>query len=175
MNKKNDTALLVVDVQRGLFNRPAPLYKAEQLVENVQHLVQSFKAHSLPVVYIQHENKKFLQKDSENWQLHPELRPGADDLRISKSHGNAFKNTALQSELEKIGAQSLVVCGLTTHGCVNATCLGALALGYRVILAADTHSSYHKSAAQLIEDWNRKLHASGAELAAAGEISKILS
>lgn len=172
--KKSDAALLVVDVQRGLFNRPAPLYKAEQLVENVQQLVQSFKAHSLPVVYIQHENKKFLQKNSENWQMHPGLRPGVEDLRISKSHGNAFKNTVLQSELDKIGAKSLVICGLTTHGCVNATCLGALALGYRVVLAADTHSSYHKSAAQLIEDWNRKLHESGAELATAADITKTI-
>ena len=169
-----NTALLVVDLQQGLFNRPAPLYRAEELVGNVQTLVQAFKARTLPIVYIQHENKKFLQKDSENWQIHPNLSPAEEDERIYKSHGNAFKQTDLHAKLEKIGAESLVVCGLTTHGCVNATCLGALSLGYRVILVSDTHSSYHKAAARLIDEWNQKLSESGAELATSADVTAAL-
>ena len=60
--------------------------------------------------------------------------------------------------------------GLVTHGCVKATCEGALALGYAVMLAADGHSSYSKDAARLIEDWNRKLGEMGAQVMPAAQI-----
>ena len=64
-----------------------------------------------------------------------------------------------------------MVTGLVTHGCVKATCLGALALGYAVTLAADGHSSYSKDAAPLIEEWNRKLGEAGATVATASQIA----
>jgi nicotinamidase-related amidase len=35
----------------------------------------------------------------------------------------------------------VILTGLVTHGCVKATCEGALALGYAAVLAADGHSS----------------------------------
>ena len=49
----------------------------------------------------------------------------------------------------------------------------AMALGYAVTLAADGHSStsYSKDAAQLIEEWNRKLGAAGANVAPASQIA----
>ena len=65
----------------------------------------------------------------------------------------------------------MIVTGLVTHGCVKATCLGALALGYAVTLAADGHSSYSKEAAPLIEEWNRKLGAAGAQVLPAVQIA----
>jgi nicotinamidase-related amidase len=65
---------------------------------------------------------------------------------------------------------SLIVTGLVTHGCVRATCLGGIELGYRVILVKDGHSSYSKDAAQLIEEWNQKLSDATVELAATSEI-----
>jgi nicotinamidase-related amidase len=60
--------------------------------------------------------------------------------------------------------------GLVTHGCVKATCLGALQLGYDVTLVKDGHSSYSKDASRLIEEWNQKLNAQGCELKVASEI-----
>ena len=60
----------------------------------------------------------------------------------------------------------MIVTGLVTHGCVKATCLGALELGYAVVLAEDGHSSYSKDAARLVEEWNRKLGEAGAKVRA---------
>ena len=64
----------------------------------------------------------------------------------------------------------MIVTGLVTHGCVKATCEGALALGYAVVLAADGHSSYSKDAARHVEEWNRKLGEAGARVVPAAEI-----
>ncbi len=60
---------------------------------------------------------------------------------VHKQHGNAFEDTPLHAMLVERSAGRVIVTGLVTHGCVKATCLGALASGYAVTLAADGHSS----------------------------------
>ena len=113
---------------------------------------------------------KVLPFGSADWQLHPRLHPGEGDLVVHKQHGNAFEDTSLHAELTARGIGRVIVTGLVTHGCVKATCEGALALGYAVVLAADGHSSYSKDAARLIEEWNRKLGEAGAQVMPAAEI-----
>ena len=58
----------------------------------------------------------------------------------------------------------MVITGLVTHGCVRATSLGAIKLGYDVILVSDGHSSYSKDAPRLIEKWNNTLEENGAKV-----------
>jgi nicotinamidase-related amidase len=123
------------------------------------------------VIYIQHASDKVLPFGSADWQLHPRLQPGENGLIVHKQHGNAFEDTPLHAELTSRGIGRVIVTGLVTHGCVKATCLGALALGYAVTLAEDGHSSYSKDAAHLIEEWNRKLGEAGAMVAPASQIA----
>jgi nicotinamidase-related amidase len=179
MAKKNEvaqikggpnTALLVIDVQRGLFNKGTPIYQAEQLLANIHTLVRKAHHAGAPVVYVQHSADRQLVLGSNDWKLHPRLSPLPDDLRLDKLHGDAFEATPLLDELEACQVGRVVVCGLVTHGCVKATTLGALQLGYRAVVAGDTHSSYSKDAAKLIEQWNAKLAEAGAEVRQAVEI-----
>ena len=93
-----------------------------------------------------------LPRGLDDWRLHAALHPTEADLIVHKTHSNAFEEAALQQELAGRGMGRVVVAGLVTHGCVKATCLGARALSYDVVLAADGHSSYSKDAAGLIED-----------------------
>jgi nicotinamidase-related amidase len=102
----------------------------------------------------------------------PGLRQrGANDLVVHKQHGNAFEDTPLHGELAGRGVGRVIVTGLVTHGCVKAPCLGALELGYAVVLAADGHSSYSKDAARLIEEWNRRLGEAGTVVAPAAQVA----
>ena len=165
------TALLVIDVQHGLFRKSTPIYRAEPLLNTVATLIERAHAASVLVVYIQHASDKVLPFGSTDWQLHPRLHPGEGDLVVHKQHGNAFEDTPLHADLASRGIKRVIVAGLVTHGCVKATCLGALELGYEVVLAADGHSSYSKDAARLIEEWNRKLSEAGAVVAPAGQIA----
>ena len=153
------TALLVIDVQHGLFRRSTPVYRAEPLLNTIATLIDRAHAAGALVVYIQHASDKVLPFGSEDWQLHARLRPGKGDLIVHKQHGNAFEDTPLHTVLVERGVGRVIVTGLVTHGCVKATCLGASEMGYTVTLAADGHSSYSKDAAQLILEWNRKLSA----------------
>ena len=169
-NVKGKTALLVIDVQYGLFERATAIYRAEQLIKNINALIEKARRAGAEVVFVQHANKGTLLYGSEAWQLHPDIHPLHTETIIHKRHGSAFKETHLQEMLNANGIQTLVMAGLTTHGCVNATCAGALELGYEVLLVEDGHSSFSKNAAALIETWNQKLHELGATLRTADAI-----
>ena len=140
------TALLVIDVQQGLFRKSTPIYRAEPLLDTIATLVERAHAGSVLVVYIQHASDGVLPFGLADWQFHPRLHPDESDLIVLKQHGNAFEETSLHRELAARGVGRVIVTGLVTHGCVRATCEGALALGYGVVLAADGHSSYSKDA-----------------------------
>ena len=166
----HDGAVLVIDVQRGLFGKPTPIYQAEELLANISVLVERARVVEALVVYVQHSSHRQLRLGSEDWQLHPSLVPRDGDLIVHKTHGNAFEETLLHSELSTRGIQRLFVTGLVTHGCVRATAQGGIQLGYEVIVASDAHSSYSKDAERLVADWNRQLHDAGAIVVPTAEL-----
>lgn len=172
LNKKpgRNTALLVIDVQRVLFRKTAPIYNESAFLTNLCTLVERARQAGAPVFLIQHANERLLVPGSDDWQLHPQLQPVATDLHIHKRHGNAFLKTALEKELDARSIGALVVTGLITHGCVQATCLGAIELGYHVILAQDAHSNFSKQAEKVIAESHQKLSAAGVHLQTAAEI-----
>lgn len=166
----NNTALLVIDVQRDLFAKGIPIYKADEVVQNINTLVARAHAAGAPVVYVQHASKSHLLEDSEGWQLHPALHPTGTDIMVRKTHPSSFEDTTLGDELSKRGVTQVVVTGLVTHGCVKATALAAIELRYKATVVTDAHSSFSKDAARLIEEWNQKLGEAGAHLAATRDV-----
>jgi maleamate amidohydrolase len=66
--------------------------------------------------------------------------PDAEDVIVYKNKGSAFFGTALDSWLRYHGVDTLVVCGMTTSGCVRATVTDAYALNFRVTVIADACS-----------------------------------
>jgi nicotinamidase-related amidase len=159
-----NTALLVIDVQKELFEKSIPIYNAEALLENICSLIDQAHASGVPVFFIQHSSDKILLRGTEGWQLHPRLQPQASDHVIEKHHGNAFEQTNLKAELHALKIEKLVITGLVTHGCVKATSLGARELGYSVVLVKDGHSNFHKKAPEVIAEWNEKLSREGINL-----------
>ncbi|HMN12863.1 MAG: cysteine hydrolase [Chloroflexi bacterium] len=157
-------ALLIIDVQRALFERRTPIYRGAELLHNINLLIEKAHQAGVAVIFVQHVNKSFLVEGSEGWQLHPLLTPASSDLVMHKHHGSALHDTSLHQQLQSRGINTLVITGLVTQGCVKATCEAAKMQGYRVILVEDGHSSYHKDAATLVDEWNRKLSEGGIEL-----------
>ena len=167
---RHHTALLVIDVQHGLFHKSIPIYRADELLANINLLVSRAHASGVPVIYFQHSGDPAMPEGTPGWQLHPALQPQADDTRLIKQQGNAFDGTALDQLCKSKNITTLLLTGLITHACVKATCLGALQLGYSVVLVQDGHSNYSKDAARLIDKWNQKLSEKGCALKPASEI-----
>lgn len=72
------------------------------------------------------------------------LEPGADELVVSKQYPSAFFGTSLASTLTAAGIDTLVMTGLTTSGCVRATCVDACSHGFIPIVVADACGDRHE-------------------------------
>lgn len=160
--ESTDTALLVIDMQRALFERESRIYNADRLLTTVNALIDRAHHAELPVIFFQHINKGVLRKGAPGWRLHPDLHKLERDASLEKRRGSAFEDTLLDDRLQSRRTTRLVICGLTTHGCIRATCKDALRHGYRTVLPADAHSSYHAEASSQIDLWNSKLRLEGA-------------
>lgn len=164
-------ALLVIDVQKGLFNKSTPIYGQDNFLRNLNDLIRKARENNTLIIFIQHSNEKVLVFGTDDWSIHPHLNYEIGDVIVHKQHGNSFEETNLQKILNSHQINSLVITGLVTHGCVKATCQGALELGYKVILVKDGHSSYSKDAADLIIKWNQELFEMGAELQLSADVT----
>lgn len=164
IHQRSTCALLVIDVQNEQFEAATPVYKADQLLQNITLLITKARQEGVPVFFIQHSADSYLKFGSEGWQLHPQMQPIAGEPIIHKRHPNSFIKTNLQEELGQRDVSVVVVTGLVTHGCVKATCLGALKEEYKVVLVSDAHSNFSKDALGTIEKWNRELSSKGVDV-----------
>ncbi len=135
-----DTALLVIDVQKGLIE---PAYRSTEVLENINALLGQAHNTQTPVIYIQHDGPKGdgLEAGTANWQIHPAIAPQEGDAVIHKKASDSFHKTALQRELESRGIKHLVVVGGQTEYCVETTCRRATTLGYNVTLVGNAHTT----------------------------------
>ena len=69
-------------------------------------------------------------------------QPGGGDYVVSKSRYSAFSGTRLEESLRAMGRDTLVVCGLTTECCIDATVQDAFARDFHVFIAADAVAAY---------------------------------
>ncbi len=138
------TALLVIDVQRGLFALNPPPYEANAVVDRINRLAARARRAGAPVVFIQHE-RATLAFQSEGWQLVETLAVEAGDILIRKTTPDSFLRTELGETLADLGIERVVVCGFASEFCVDTTTRRAAALGYEVTLAADAHTTQDKA------------------------------
>jgi nicotinamidase-related amidase len=170
METRSMKALVVIDVQKDLFAQRQRIYREQELLENVNLLIEKATAAGARVFVVQHCGVSILKQHTDGWKVHPLVRLPRGCIRILKRHGSCFEDTDLEKHLAKLGEKDLVLCGLVTHGCVRASCLDGLKRGYRITLVSDTHCSYSKDAAGLIEKWNRTIAAAGGRLQTARRI-----
>jgi nicotinamidase-related amidase len=95
------------------------------------------------VIYLQHCHTTFqpMMKGAPGWLIHAEVAPNPDDIVLEKPASDGFYQTSLQAELDRLDVKRLIVCGLQTEFCVDATCRAALSRGFEVVLASDGHGT----------------------------------
>jgi nicotinamidase-related amidase len=158
----NDTALLVIDVQNGMFAEDDPVYQGAGLLATIGDLLAKARAAEVPVIYVQHNGGPGhpLEPGSEGWPIHPAIAPAAGEPVVGKATPDSFHETTLKAELDARGIAKLVVAGIQTECCVDTTCRRASSLGYQTTLVRDAHSTWDSrtlSAAQIIAHHNDAL------------------
>jgi nicotinamidase-related amidase len=136
------TALLVIDVQRGVMRAGV---RAEEVVATVAGLVDRARAGGTPVVWVQHSGEE-LPLGSEPWELVPELVPGPAEPVVHKRYGDAFEDTDLEAVLAGRAVGRLVVVGAQSDTCIRSTLHGGFTRGYDVTLVGDAHTTEDLSA-----------------------------
>lgn len=136
------TALLIIDVQQALCSGEYECFDIQRVLQNINSLSAKARDTGVPVILVQHEAEDdLLQHGSKGWQLADGLETSPQDLRVRKTTRDSFYQTPLQNLLQEQGADRLIICGLQTDYCVNATVRQALTLGYDVMLVGDAHST----------------------------------
>jgi nicotinamidase-related amidase len=143
-------ALLLVDMINGFTDVSCPLGgDFPEVVATNAELLQLFRERGLPVFFttvVYHSEQQarvfrnriealnVLQPGSHWVEVDPALQPREGETVIEKQWASAFFATDLDARLRSCGADSLVVTGLTTSGCVRATVVDGLQYDYPVVV-----------------------------------------
>lgn len=140
------SALLVIDLQRGLLETAPPPFDLEATLDRINELARRARAADCPVIYIQHERPGSpLIHGQPAWHLHPRLTVADSDLRVRKSTPDSFLGTDLKRHLDALHVDQVVVTGYASEFCIDTTVRRAASLGYRVTLVADAHTTHDKA------------------------------
>ncbi len=135
-------ALVVVDIQNDYFPGGAhPLVGPEAAAANARRLLDSFRSGAGELVHIQHvwdsPDASFMRPGTPGVEIHDYVAPLAGETVIQKAHPNSFLDTPLEELLRARGVDEVVVCGMMTSMCVDATARAAADLGFAVTVASD--------------------------------------
>ncbi len=164
---KKDVALLVIDVQHRYMTQ---VPNAEDLLAKISMLLRKARCARAPVVFVHHSPEHCSPVGDSPWAIHESLPVEEQDILIRKGSPNAFHSTQLKEALDARRINRLVMCGIATQFCLRATLLGALSLGYEVIVAGDAHSSCDAAWEDVAREWNVKFAVIGATVAATEDI-----
>ncbi len=139
------TAVLIIDLQVGLFQEAGVPFDFHATVTKVNELIAYARRIESPVVFVQHEQPEgVLKYGTAGWDIIPEVQKRADDIYIRKTSPNSFLKTELNNILTQYGVKKIIVCGYATEFCVDSTVRGGAALGYSILIASDAHTTQDK-------------------------------
>src|SRR5581483_9989444 len=141
LSDRPNTALLVIDVQVAVV---AKAHARDAVVANIAGLIERARREGVPVVWVQ-DMEVDRGKDSDGWQIVPELTRDPAERLVEKSYGDAFEDTDLEAALAQLGVGRLLVVGAQTDACIRCTIHGACARGYDVVLISDAHTTEDQS------------------------------
>jgi nicotinamidase-related amidase len=139
------TALLVIDLQKGLMSFPTA-HPIGDVVKLARQLLDAFRRHHLPVVLVNvaggapgrtESPPRVGQFPPDFADLIPELNRQPEDHLVTKRTWGAFTNTDLDEHLKKLGVTQVVVLGVATSIGVESTARHAYENGFNVTLAVD--------------------------------------
>ena len=139
MDMKNPK-LIVVDCQKGITDER--LYNFYVFKKNVKCLITECRKLGVEVIYIQHDDgprTEFSIGDDE-FQIFEEFAPLENEKCFVKKVFSMFSNQELKKYLEE--SDTLIICGLQTNYCIDASIKSAFDLGYHIIIPKESNSTF---------------------------------
>jgi len=159
------TALVLIDIQNDYFpGGRMELEGSEEAAGKARAALELFRTRRMPVIHVNHLSTRpgatFFLPGTAGLEPHESVAPRPDEPVVVKHYPNSFRGTRLHDLLGSAGAKRVVIAGMMTHMCVDATTRAAIDLGFdctilhdacatrslafgsRVVPAADVHAAF---------------------------------
>ena len=134
--------LIVIDMQKALMDDAH--YNFDGLIENTVKIIEVARENHIEVIYVQHDagpGTGFSVGD-EAFEIADEVAPRAGEKTFVKTINSCFGNKEFAAYLEAAKDETLMVVGLQTNFCIDATVKSAFERGYHVIIPEGTNSTF---------------------------------
>jgi nicotinamidase-related amidase len=139
MSKK---VLLIVDVQEALV-RDCP-YNKDLFLGTLKQLITKCHKKNIEIIYVQHtedDSDDFLH-GSVGWQIYHEVKPSPGEKIFEKNYNSSFKNTGLKEYLDENNINSLIITGMQTEYCIDATIKVAFEYGFQITIPENAVTTF---------------------------------
>lgn len=138
----SNIVLLVVDVQNTLIN--AHPYNEQRVLENIKKLILTARDNKKEVLYVRHNGGKGteLENGTYGWQIYDKISPNNNELIFEKQYNSAFHKTDLKEYLDSKNIDTIILVGLQTEYCIDATCKSAFDYDYKIIIPEETNTTF---------------------------------
>lgn len=137
------TALIIVDIQNDYFkDGRMELVNPNKAADNAAKVLEWFRENNKEnIFHVQHiaadPSLGFFLPETEGADIHKSVLPKEDETVIVKNFPNSFLKTDLESKLRDNGVTKVIVIGMMTHMCIDATARAAVDLGFETTVIED--------------------------------------
>lgn len=133
--------LLVIDIQNGITDDR--LYNFHEFLENTKKLIEAARNAGTEVIYVQHDDGPGtgFSIGDDDFEIYSEVYPVEGEKRFVKITNSCFGNADFVEYLNTKKEDSLMIVGLMTNFCIDATIKSAFDRGYRVVVPQGCNST----------------------------------
>ena len=134
--------LLVIDIQKGITD--SRLYEFDTFVDSCQKLIGTARKSNIEVIYVQHDDGPGtgFSIGDEDFEISELVKPAGDERIFIKDVNSCFGNKDFEKHLLESNEKVLMIIGLQTNFCIDATVKSAFDRGYKVIIPNGANSTF---------------------------------
>lgn len=153
-------ALVIIDMQQWFFRSEERRAKLPELISSINELIEMAKEKEIPIyqvvtihksdrstwnIVMKKHNIEVLLEGSKEAELLPDIKFHSSQEIIIKTRQSTFIRTNFEEKLKEQSVDTLILCGVFTHGCVGRTAIDAYERDFNVILSKDASFSHVKN------------------------------
>lgn len=134
--------LLVVDTQKAITNEK--LYEFDLFKKRVNELINKARSNGIEVIFVRHDDGVGceLSKGNEGFEIYEGFKPRVDEIIFDKTVNSSFKDTGLLEYLKGKNEDTVIIVGLQTDYCIDATIKAGFEHGFKMIVPENTNTTF---------------------------------
>lgn len=134
--------LLVVDTQKAIINEK--LYNFDLCKRCVKELINKARNNGVEVIFVRHDDGFGceLTKGNDGFEIYEEFKPKDNEIIFDKTVNSSFKDTGLLEYLKEKNEDTVIIVGLQTDYCIDATIKAGFEHGFKMIVPENTNTTF---------------------------------